>query len=68
MCVLFFTIVSQYLIAGLHKESVMKTVSSFSTRKLSGVGIKRHKAESTRNLEEKVNGDAANFSFGHKKG
>lgn len=48
----------------MHKESVMK-VSSFSTRKLSGVGIKGHKVESIRNLDVRVTGDAANTSFGH---
>lgn len=44
----------------------MKTVSYFSTRKLSGVGIKTHQAESTRGLDVREQG-AANSSFGHKK-
>lgn len=52
----------------MHEESVMKTVSSFSTKKLSGVQIKRHQVESTRNLDVRVNGDAATPRFGQKKG
>lgn len=45
----------------------MKTASPYSMRKLSGVGIERHQVESTRNLDVRGNGDAANTSFGHKK-
>jgi len=45
----------------------VKTVSYFSVRKLSEVGVVRHQVESTKNLSVRVNGDAANTSVGHKK-